>query len=90
MTHVKKSQQSYIDVSNKQAEKGLEKYGQALDPLDNYDWLRMAEEEIIDNHQYLIAERKKRAFIVDKIRNLTIESDKRDEIYYWLDRLIGK
>jgi hypothetical protein len=48
------------NIMNEQDEKGIEKYGQPLDPMDNYDWLYMAEEELADALKYFNAEREKR------------------------------
>lgn len=49
----------------KQDEKGMEKYGQALDPMDTkYNWLQMAEEELADLSKYFKAEQHKRDTII--------------------------
>lgn len=90
--HVQLSIEDYTNTIHSQAEKGLEKYGQAMDPLDDYDWLEMATEELIDGHQYVVAEKRKREYIVSKIRRLldmhNYQSD--GEIHFWLDKLEGK
>jgi len=60
------------NVMNSQDSFGLEKYGKPLDPLDDYDWLGMAEEELADALKYFNAEREKRnAFIESVIKELT-------------------
>ena len=48
-------------VAEKQEEKGIKKYGHELRPLDDYDWLEMAKEELVDAFKYLECERIKRA-----------------------------
>src|SRR5690554_3554435 len=39
---------SFSEVATTQEEKGIKKYGHELRPLDNYDWLEMAMEELVD------------------------------------------
>jgi len=78
----------------KQNEKGLKKYGQALDPLDGrYCFLSMAMEEQVDGFQYLHAEMIKRKHVADEIRKLvkfnTIPMV-HDQINTLLDQLEGK
>lgn len=52
-------------VMLKQDEKGMKKYGQALDPYDEkYDWLQMAEEELADMVKYFKAEQYKRDYVI--------------------------
>lgn len=87
MQHLKDSIKAFEDVATDQEYKGLEKYGQPLNPLDNYDWLAMAKEESADEFKYLHAEQVKREFVVDKIRKL---SRGNTEIEFWLDVLEGK
>lgn len=94
MNHIERSKQAYARTADKQAEKGMETYGQALDPLEpGRDWLVMAEEEIVDAHQYNQAMQNRRKFVVDKIRNL-ITHEKNEytnmEINHWLTFLEGK
>ena len=61
---------------DKQNAKGLEVYGQPLDPLDGkYDFLQMLEEEVVDAYQYLRAEREKKAYVNDKISHLVSKID---------------
>lgn len=69
-----------------QEEKGIQKYGQPLNPLDNYDWLKMAIEEQVDGFKYLYAEQVKRAHVVSEIRQLTDNK----QIHKLLDQLEGK
>lgn len=47
--------------------KGLKKYGSPVNPMDDYDWLNMAEEEQIDGYKYLMAERVKRDTILKDV-----------------------
>ena|SRR5690625_2599520 len=69
-----------------QEDKGIDKYGKPLDPLDNYDWLKMASEELVDAYKYLNAEQEKIKHIIKSIRELT--DDKK--INLLLDELEGK
>ena len=80
-------------VANEQEEKGMQKYGQPLNPLDDYNWLDMARQEQVDGYKYLEAEIVKRRFIVGKIRrllNYKNNSVSKVEINYWLDVLEGR
>lgn len=73
-------------VARSQEEKGIEKYGQPLNPFDRYDWIEMALEECVDGFKYLLAEKVKRDTTIKKIEellNLDIEGEK-------LRRLIQK
>lgn len=85
--HLYDSIKEFGHVAIDQEYKGLEKYGQPLNPLDNYDWLGMAKQESADEFKYLHAEQVKRTFIVNKIRKL---SKGNSEIEFWLDELEGK
>lgn len=86
MNHLIFSKQLFNLSADEQEKKGMEKYGQPLNPLDNYDWLNMCLEEQTDGFKYLAAEKVKRDFIVDKIRKLTDNT----EINHWLDILEGR
>ncbi|AEZ50553.1 hypothetical protein F400_gp106 [Bacillus phage BCD7] len=55
------------EVAVKQDEFGFKKYGQYLDPMDDYDWLNMATEELADLMKYMKAEQYKRDAIVNKV-----------------------
>ena len=94
MQHLQTSIDTFIDYAQSQEQKGIEKYGQPLDPLEsNRDWLVMAIEEQVDGFQYLVAEMKKRKFVVDKIRkaiNYKDNSVSKTEINHWLDVLEGR
>jgi hypothetical protein len=60
----------FTKVATSQEMKGLDKYGEALNPLnDAWDWLNMAEEEMIDGYKYLVAERTRRDFILVNVLN---------------------
>jgi len=83
--HLERSKKAFTEAANRQENKGVEKYGKPLDPLDNYDWLEMATEELVDGFKYLVAEQVKREFIANKIRKLTDDA----EIHHWLDELEG-
>ena len=50
-------------VAISQEEKGIAKYGHELRPNDNYNWLDMALEELVDATKYIIAEKAKRGEI---------------------------
>jgi len=86
MNHLKRTVNKFEEMAVSQEEKGMEKYGKPIDPLDDYDWLEMADEEMVDGYKYLHAEKIKRKFIVDKIRKLT----ECEEIHYWLNQLEGE
>lgn len=94
--HVVLSTDKFKRIIRKQSDKGIEKYGQPLKPIaTEYDWLQMAEEEMVDGFQYLVAEQEKRKFVVEKIRRLVNDSGDfikniEDEVNYWLDVLEGK
>lgn len=91
--HLNLTIDSFTDVSYSQADKGINKYGKPLEPLDDYDWLSMAKEEAVDGYMYLEAEHQKRKFIVSKIRTLLDYKPNdftKTEINHWLDLLEGK
>lgn len=79
---------------NNQNEKGMEKYGQSLDPLDGrYCFLQMAMEEQVDGFQYLHAEQIKRKHVADQIRAIIKHNTipmVHDQITVLLDQLEGK
>lgn len=83
MQHLENTVIKFAETARTQEEKGIEKYGQPLNPLDSYDWLEMANEEMVDGYKYLVAEMEKRKFICNKIRKLTDNQD----ILFWLDEL---
>lgn len=86
MKHLNESIKEFDRVARVQEKKGIMKYGQALDPLDRYDWLEMAKEELVDAFKYLQAEKEKRTFILDKIR----KSNDKEDIKFWCDELEGR
>lgn len=91
--HLKEVKRIFEDVADFQEIKGMNKYGKPLDPLDNYDWLKMALEEQVDGTKYLIAEMKKRNFAIGKIRYLSethCDAGANEEIKFWLDFMEGK
>lgn len=55
------------EVAVKQDEFGFKKYGQYLDPMDDYDWLNMATEELADLMKYMKAEHKKRDIVLKEV-----------------------
>lgn len=92
MEHLEYAKELFNQSADDQEEKGMEKYGQALEPLDNYCWLDMAIQEQTDGFKYLAAEKVKREFVVGKIRKLLDykeNSVSRVEINHWLDVLEG-
>lgn len=83
VSHLVDSVKNYTEKAMDQEVKGIHKYGKALDPHDDYDWLEMAKEELADAYKYLHAEHVKRKYIVAEIRKLTDNS----EIHQLLNRL---
>lgn len=68
----------FSTVAFKQEEKGVRKYGKELDPYNvdpetgkPYDWLGMAEEEMVDGYKYLFAERERRDKVLTTIKEMT-------------------
>lgn len=88
--HLQTVKDKFGQVADSQENKGIEKYGQPLNPLDTYDWLEMALEEQVDGTKYLIAEMEKRKFIAHKIRRALEYNHYYTEINHWLDVLEGK
>ena len=91
--HLETTKKAFAEVADSQECKGIEKYGKPLDPLDNYNWLKMAAEEQVDGYKYLVAEMEKRKFVVNKIRNLLegrTDAIHAEEINFWLDELEGE
>ena len=86
MEHLQDSVDEFTQVALSQEKKGIQKYGQPLNPLDNYCWLDMASQELVDGFKYLHAEQVKRADICAKIRRLV---DK-PEVLRLLDELEGR
>ncbi|GGJ86142.1 hypothetical protein GCM10007063_05800 [Lentibacillus kapialis] len=86
LTHLEHTKQKFAEMANTQERKGIQKYGQPLDPLEGRDWLTMCSEEMVDGYKYLVAEQEKRKFIANKIRRLTDDP----EIDHWLDALEGR
>lgn len=94
MKHLESSIGKFEEVAIEQEHKGLEKYGQPLDPHDKtYDWLEMTIEEVVDAFKYLHAEQVARKEIADKIRAIikcnTIPMV-HDQIMVLLNQLEGK
>lgn len=92
MDHLQTVKDTFGQVADSQEDKGINKYGQSLNPLDNYCWLDMALQEQVDGVKYLIAEQEKRKFIADKIWRLVNENCEAGvilEIGHWLDLLEG-
>lgn len=94
MSHLEKSIASFRETATNQAQKGIKKYGKPLDPLDDYNWLNIAKEEIVDGFEYLEAEQVKRQQIVCRIRKIltpsTLSRWTKNEINFLLDELEGK
>jgi len=93
MKHLKDSINKFNEGAKKQEDKGIEKYGQPLEPTDTkHDWLEMAIEEQVDGVKYLHAEQIKRKHITDQIR-LLIKNNTipmvHDQISVLLDQLVG-
>lgn len=50
--------------------KGIEKYGHELQPMDRkWDWLEMAQEELVDGFKYLVAERERRDELIGEVES---------------------
>jgi|SRR5690625_4111655 len=74
MLNFKNSIDKFVKVAESQERKGIEKYGQRLDPLDNkHDFLEMALEEQVDGFKYLHAEINKRKYALGMIRGILSE-----------------
>ena len=86
MEHLQDSVDEFTQVALSQEKKGIQKYGQPLNPLDNYCWLDMASQELVDGFKYLHAEQVKRADICAKIRRLVDNP----EVLRLLDELEGR
>lgn len=54
-------------VARKQLHKGLNKYNQPIDYMDDYNWNDMAMEELFDAFIYITANRDKTRTIIDKV-----------------------
>lgn len=92
MHHLHHTIKQFDDMARKQEGKGVIKYGKPLDPMDDYNWLDMAEEEMVDGFKYIEAQRKKQQFVAYKLRKLLNQKDTevgRTEIDHWLDVLEG-
>lgn len=91
--HLENTKIAFSEVADSQENKGIEKYGKPLNPLDNYDWLDMEFEELIDAAKYNRAEKIKRNHIVGRIRKLMLHVEGTkvivDEISKLLDELEG-
>lgn len=84
---------AFKDKLLQQTKKGLAKYGKLTDPLDDYDWDEMGEDELVDGFVYLQMQKQKVRFIAAKLRKLTSYKQTEQtkmEINYWLDKLEGK
>lgn len=58
--HTTRTFDRILRIAKKQDDFGYGKYGKYLDPEDDYDWLMMAEEELVDLTKYLNAAREAR------------------------------
>lgn len=60
-TFLKRVTERFEEVAGYQEQKGIEKYGHELQPSDKkWDWLLMAEEELVDGYKYIQAEKTRR------------------------------
>lgn len=66
-SHTARATDRIIRVAKSQDDFGYKKYGKYLDPEDDFDWLEMAEEELVDLMKYLNAERESRSIDRDKL-----------------------
>lgn len=68
-----KTSNDLLKTMIEQDEKGMDKYGKELNPMDDYDWLDMAQQEIADLVKYVQAEKVRRNIILDEVlHELTI------------------
>jgi hypothetical protein len=51
----------------KQKNKGVKEYGKYVDPLDSYNWTKMAKEELADAFVYIEAEEAKKELVRTKV-----------------------
>lgn len=93
LSHLENVKRRFNQVADEQERKGIRKYGQPLNPSDDYDWVDMTIEELVDATKYMLAEKHKRQekeefhnFIANKVRKLTDDP----EIEHWMDKLEGK
>ncbi len=93
MNHLNHAIEEFAKTANNQENKGITKYGKPLNPYDNYDWLDMEFEELVDAAKYNRAEKRKRDFAIGRIREIIIkecEFDTQVQINNWLDFVQGK
>ncbi|MBN6205562.1 hypothetical protein JYK21_03780 [Ralstonia pickettii] len=88
--HLEDTKIAFSEVADSQEDKGIEKYGKPLNPLDNYDWLDMEFEELIDAAKYNRAEKIKRQHIVGRIRKLLLHVDAPKVIVGEINRLLDE
>lgn len=57
--------EKFKQINEAQEAKGLKKYGHEVKPLEpKWDWLEMAEQELVDGFKYLVAEKERRDFYI--------------------------
>lgn len=92
--HLLKSIEAFQETARIQEQKGIKKYGQHVNPSDDYDWLRMTMEELTDAVIYLQAEREKRKITVAAIKDIVNSSKmtngEKALIEYLLFNLLGQ
>jgi len=64
MNHLNHAIEEFAKTANNQENKGITKYGKPLNPYDNYDWLDMEFEELVDAAKYNRAEKKGNATLL--------------------------
>lgn len=98
LAHLEHTKDEFIKTANSQERKGILKYGKPLEPMDDYDWLDMEFEELVDAVKYnraakrkLLTEKNEREFVIERIRTITERCDyqAKMEINHWLDVLEG-
>lgn len=87
LKHLHNTLIDFAHVANEQEKKGIEKYGQPLDPDDSYDWLEMAKEELVDGYKYLLAEQVRRNRVIDDIRQI-MRTDVKPDVYNKINDLL--
>lgn len=87
MKHLENTVVDFTERATEQEMKGIKKYGKALEPLDDYDWLTMAAEEQVDGYKYLLAEMEKRKHVASEILELTKDYPIHQEVSTLLSQL---
>lgn len=88
--HLENTKLAINEVADSQEDKGIEKYGKPLNPLDDYDWLDMEFEELIDAAKYNRAEKVKRNYHVERLRKLMLHVDGPQVVLDDIDKILNE